>query len=279
MTMMNTIHSAIVWNPSISPFSIFGFEVRYYSLCWVIALLASYYIVRYTYKKSGVGEEKFEPLFMYCFIGILIGARLGHCLFYEPAYYLSNPVEMLLPIRNTVNGWEFRGYEGLASHGGTIGVIIALLLYTKKTKLTMVWTLDHIAIAAPLFGTFVRLGNFMNSEIIGNITDAPWGVIFVQAGETMPRHPAQLYEAIAYFVIFLAGLLLYRKYNNRMGKGLFLGYCLFTIFTFRFFVEFIKKEQVAFEEEMTLIMGQWLSLPFIIIGLYYIIKSIKNDVR
>ena len=179
--MIDIIHSAIVWNPSIAPFSIFGYDIRYYSLCWVIALLSSYHIVKYAYKKSGVGEEKFEPLFMYCFFGILIGARLGHCLFYEPEYYLSNPIEMILPIRNTPNGWVFRGYEGLASHGGVIGVIIALLLYTRKTKLSMVWTLDHIAIAAPLFSTFVRLGNFMNSEIIGNVTDAPWGVVFVQA--------------------------------------------------------------------------------------------------
>ena len=275
--MMDFIHSAIVWNPSISPFSIFGFEVRYYSLCWVIALLSSYYVVKQTYKKSGVGEDKFEPLFMYCFFGIVIGARLGHCLFYEPAYYLSHPIEMILPIRNTADGWVFRGYEGLASHGGVIGVITALLLYVRKTKLTMVWTLDHLAVAAPLFSAFVRFGNFMNSEIIGNVTDAPWGVVFVQAGETLPRHPAQLYESIAYLVIFLVGLLLYRKYNNRMGKGLFLGYCLFTIFTFRFFVEFIKEEQVAFEEGMTLIMGQWLSIPLIITGAYYMIKGIKKS--
>ena len=274
--MTGLIHSAIVWNPAIAPFSIFGFEVRYYSLCWVIALLASYYIVKYTYKKSGVGEDKFEPLFMYCFFGILIGARLGHCLFYEPEYYLSHPVEMIFPIRNTADGWVFRGYEGLASHGGVIGVITALFLYARKTKLNMVWILDHIAVAAPLFSTFVRLGNFMNSEIIGNVTDLPWGVVFVRAGETLPRHPAQLYESIAYLVIFLIGLVFYKKFNNRMGKGFFLGYCLFTIFTFRFFVEFIKEEQVAFEEGMTLIMGQWLSIPLIITGLYYMIKGIRN---
>ena len=274
--MTGLIHSAIVWNPAIAPFSIFGFEVRYYSLCWVIALLASYYIVKYTYKKSGVGEDKFEPLFMYCFFGILIGARLGHCLFYEPEYYLSHPVEMIFPIRNTADGWVFRGYEGLASHGGVIGVITALFLYARKTKLNMVWILDHIAVAAPLFSTFVRLGNFMNSEIIGNVTDLPWGVVFVRAGETLPRHPAQLYESIAYLVIFLVGLVFYKKFNNRMGKGFFLGYCLFTIFTFRFFVEFIKEEQVAFEEGMTLIMGQWLSIPLIIAGAYFMIKGIKK---
>ena len=140
----------------------------------------------------------------------------------------------------------------------------------------MVWTLDHIAIAAPLFGALIRFGNFMNSEIIGNVTDAPWGVIFVQAGETLPRHPAQLYEAIAYLVIFFTQLLLYKKLRNRMGNGFFLGFCLFTIFTFRFFVEFIKENQVAFEDGMTLIMGQWLSIPLIIAGLYYMIKGIKK---
>ena len=273
---MGFINSAIVWDPSLSPFSIFGFDVRYYSLCWCVGFLVAYYIVKKAYKNSGVDEDKFEPLFMYCFFGILIGARLGHCLFYEPEYYLAHPIEMILPIKKTAEGFSFIGYQGLASHGGTIGVILSLLLYARKTKLTLVWTLDHIAIAAPLFGALIRFGNFMNSEIIGNVTDAPWGVIFVQAGETLPRHPAQLYEAIAYLVIFLVQLVLYKMLRNRMGKGFFLGYCLFTIFTFRFFVEFIKENQVAFEEGMTLIMGQWLSLPFIAIGLYYMIKGIRN---
>lgn len=272
---MGSIFSSIVWDPSISPFSIFGFEVRYYSLCWVIGLLGAYHIVKKLYKKGGVSDELFDPLFVYCFAGILIGARLGHCLFYQPDYYLSHPIEMLLPIKQTADGWVFSGYEGLASHGGTLGVIIALLLYVRKTKLTMVWTLDNIAIAAPFFATMVRLGNFMNSEIIGTETTLPWGVIFVKAGETAPHHPAQLYEAIAYFVIFIGGLMLYKRFKERIGKGLFLGYCLFTIFTFRFFVEFIKEEQVAFEEGMTLIMGQWLSIPLIIAGTYFMINGIR----
>jgi prolipoprotein diacylglyceryl transferase len=184
---------------------------------------------------------------------------------------------MLLPIKNTADGWVFSGYEGLASHGGVIGVIIALILYTRKTKLTMVWTLDNIAVAAPFFSAMVRIGNFMNSEIIGTETDLPWGVVFVQAGETVPHHPAQLYEALAYLVIFLFGLLLYKKYKAKIGSGLFLGYCLFTIFTFRFFVEFIKENQVAFEDGMTLIMGQWLSIPLIIVGGYFMIKGIKKS--
>ena len=273
---MDPINCAIVWDPSISPFSIFGFDVRYYSLCWVIGLLGAYYIVKKLYRNGGVSEELFDPLFMYCFLGILIGARLGHCLFYQPDYYLANPIEMLLPIKQTTGGWVFSGYEGLASHGGTLGVIIALLLYVRKTKLTMLWTLDNIAIAAPFFATMVRLGNLMNSEIIGIETTLPWGFIFVQAGETVPHHPAQLYEAMAYFTIFLIGVLLYRKYYKTIGKGFFLGYCLFSIFTFRFFVEFIKEEQVAFEEGMTLIMGQWLSILLIIAGAYFMIKGMKK---
>ena len=183
---------------------------------------------------------------------------------------------MLLPIKNTADGWVFSGYEGLASHGGVFGIITALLLYTRKTKLKMVWTLDNLAIAAPFFATMVRLGNFMNSEIIGTETTLPWGVIFVKEGLTTPHHPAQLYEAMAYLVIVLAGLWLYRKYSTKIGSGLFMGYCLFTIFTFRFFVEFIKEEQVAFEKDMTLVMGQWLSIPLIIFGLYYMIKGIKK---
>ena len=274
---MSLVDCAIVWDPSVSPFSIFGFGVRYYSLCWVIGLLGAYMIVHKLYRKGGVSEELFDPLFMYCFIGILVGARLGHCLFYQPDYYLSHPIEMLLPIKNTPDGWVFSGYEGLASHGGVIGVITALILYTRKTKLTMVWTLDNIAIAAPFFSAMVRIGNFMNSEIIGTETSLPWGVVFVQAGETVPHHPAQLYEALAYAVIFIFGLLLYKKHKAKIGTGLFMGYCLFTIFTFRFFVEFIKENQVAFEEGMTLIMGQWLSIPLIITGAYFMIKGIRKS--
>lgn len=274
---MGLIDCAIVWDPSISPFSILGFGVRYYSLCWLIGLLGAYFIVKKLYRKSGVSDELFDPLFMYCFVGIIIGARLGHCLFYQPEYYLSHPIEMLLPIKHTADGWLFSGYEGLASHGGVIGVITALILYTRKTKLTMVWTLDNIAVAAPFFSAMVRIGNFMNSEIIGTETDLPWGVIFVQAGETVPHHPAQLYEALAYAIIFIFGLLLYNKYKAKIGTGLFMGYCLFTIFTFRFFVEFIKENQVAFEDGMTLIMGQWLSIPLIITGAYFMIKGIKKS--
>lgn len=264
----------IVWNPSASPFSIFGFEVRYYSLCWVMALMTGYYIVHYLYRKQNVKEELFEPLFMYCFIGILVGARLGHCLFYEPDYYLNNIAEMFLPIKITANGWKFIGYQGLASHGGTIGIIIALILYRYKTKLSIRWVFDIICIATPLAVSFIRIGNFMNSEILGRATDSPLGIIFAQI-DNVPRHPAQLYEAIAYIIIGIGGWLLYKKFPQLIGSGFFFGYCLLTVFTFRFFVEFLKEVQVEFEQNMTLDMGQWLSVPFIIIGAAGVINGIR----
>lgn len=264
----------IVWNPSTSPFSIFGFEVRYYSLCWVMALMTGYYIVHYLYRKQNVKDELFEPLFMYCFIGILVGARLGHCLFYEPDYYLNNITEMFLPIKITADGWKFIGYQGLASHGGTIGIIIALILYRYKTKLSIRWVFDIICIATPLAVSFIRIGNFMNSEILGRATDSPLGIIFAQV-DNVPRHPAQLYEAIAYIIIGIGGWLLYKKFPQLIGSGFFFGYCLLTVFTFRFFVEFLKEVQVEFEQNMTLDMGQWLSIPFIIIG----VAGVANGIR
>lgn len=264
----------IVWNPSTSPFSIFGFEVRYYSLCWVMALMTGYYIVHYLYRKQNVKDELFEPLFMYCFIGILVGARLGHCLFYEPDYYLNNITEMFLPIKITADGWKFIGYQGLASHGGTIGIIIALILYRYKTNLSIRWVFDIICIATPLAVSFIRIGNFMNSEILGRATDSPLGIIFAQV-DNVPRHPAQLYEAIAYIIIGIGGWLLYKKFPQLIGSGFFFGYCLLTVFTFRFFVEFLKEVQVEFEQNMTLDMGQWLSIPFIIIGA----AGVANGIR
>ena len=263
---MNTLLT-ILWNPDVDMFTLGGIHVRYYSVCWIIGLLLAYFIVRQLYKQQGAKEETFEPLFLYCFFGILIGARLGHCLFYEPSYYLSHPLDMILPFRQTAAGWKFTGYEGLASHGGTLGLMIALWLYVRKMKVNIVWVLDNIAIATPITACFIRLGNLMNSEIVGNPTDVAWGFIFARNGEDFARHPAQLYEAIAYLIIFCIGIWLYKRYREKVGTGFFFGYCLTTIFTFRFFIEFLKDVQVSFERGMTLDMGQWLSLPFIVLGI------------
>ena len=273
---MNPIHSAIVWDPAISPFSILGFEVRYYALCWMIGLIAAYFVVKKVYKDRDIKEELFDPLFFYCFFGILIGARLGHCLFYEPEYYLANPIEMLLPIKEINGSWKFIGYAGLASHGGVIGVVIGLLLYIRKTKLPFMLVLDSLGIASPIFAAMVRLGNLMNSEIIGLPTDAAWGFIFTKTGIEVPCHPAQLYESLAYLTVFIVILILYRAYRNKVGTGLFAGFTLFTIFTFRFFVEYIKDNQVAFEDGMVLNMGQILSIPLAIAGATLIIRSFKS---
>lgn len=272
---MNPVLNTIIWNPDGSPFSIFGYEVRYYALCWIIGLLSAYYVVKKIYKNEKVSDYFFESLFFYCFFGILIGARLGHCLFYEPEYYLSNPLEMFLPIKEINGEWKFTGYAGLASHGGIIGVVTALLLYTRKTKLKFLWVLDCLGVAAPIFAAMVRLGNLMNSEIIGLPTNLPWGMVFVKTGITEALHPAQLYESLAYLVIFIAVIILYRKNRNKVGSGLFSGFTLFTIFTFRFFIEYIKDVQVDFEHGMLLNMGQILSIPIIISGGYLILRSFK----
>lgn len=169
----------IHWNPDIVALDLGFIAIRWYSLCWAIGLVAVYLLMHKLYRQQKLAEEKFDPMFMYCFLGILIGARLGHCLFYEPSYYLSHPIEMLLPIRNVPGkGWTFTGYEGLASHGGTLGLMIALWLYAKHVKLRFIHVLDNVAIVTPICACAIRLGNLMNSEIIGKTTDVPWAFIF-----------------------------------------------------------------------------------------------------
>lgn len=268
----------ILWNPSLEAFSLGPLSIRWYSLCWLIGLLAAYLMVRKQYREQKISDELFEPLFFYCFIGILIGARLGHCLFYQPDYFLSSGshiVEMLLPIHFTPDGsWRFTGYEGLASHGGTLGLIIALWLYVRRTGLSIWRVLDNIAIATPATACLIRLGNLMNSEIIGKITDVPWAFIF-QRVDTMPRHPGQLYEAIAYALLLIIGWAAYRRWPQRVGTGFFFGLCLTYIFTARFFIEYTKDIQEAFEAGMPLNMGQLLSIPFVIIGVTCMVRARK----
>ena len=261
--------SYIFWNPDDTLLRIGSLGIRYYSLCWLAGLAGAYFMVKWLYRDQQIKESLFEPLFLYCFISILVGARLGHCLFYDPAYYLSSWdhfVEMLIPMRHLADGsWKFTGYEGLASHGGTLGLIIGLWLYCRNLKMNIWTVLDNIAIATPITACFIRLGNLMNSEIIGKVTDVPWAFIFTKVDQ-YPRHPGQLYEAIAYALFFFVGWFLYKKAKTRVGTGLFFGLCLTLIFTFRFFVEFTKDIQVDFEAGMPLDMGQLLSIPFVILG-------------
>ena len=276
--------SYIFWNPDDTLLRIGSFGIRYYSLCWLAGLAGAYFMVKWLYRDQQIKESLFEPLFLYCFISILVGARLGHCLFYDPAYYLSSWdhfVEMLIPMRHLADGsWKFTGYEGLASHGGTLGLIIGLWLYCRNLKMNIWTVLDNIAIATPITACFIRLGNLMNSEIIGNVTDVPWAFIFEKVDQ-YPRHPGQLYEAIAYALLALIVYRIYRKTkaNSLTGTGFYFGLILFYIFTFRFFIELTKENQEAFEAGMLLNMGQILSIPFIIIGAIFITKALRKRRR
>ena len=260
----------ITWNPSVE----FG-PFRWYGLCWLIGLALAYLIVKRLYKEQKIKDELFDPLFFYCFIGILLGARLGHCIFYEPDYFLTSFkgfIEMFIPIRFLEDGgWKFVGYQGLASHGGTLGLIIALWLYVKQTKLSIWTVLDNIAIATGTTACFIRLGNLMNSEIIGKVTDVPWAFIFERV-DMLPRHPGQLYEAIAYAILFGIMWYLHKKMPEKIGTGWYFGFCLTYIFTFRFFIEYTKEIQEAFEASLPLDMGQILSIPFIIIGVVCMLR-------
>ena len=276
----------ILWNPDVVAFSLGPLEVRWYSLCWCLGLFAVYQLMHYLFKEQKLGEDKFEPMFLYCFLGILIGARLGHCLFYEPGYYLSHPMEMILPMRKFPDGeWHFTGYEGLASHGGTLGLMIAIVLYSRSVKLNLMHVLDNVAIVTPICACAIRLGNLMNSEIIGSPTDVPWAFVFERV-DMLPRHPGQLYEAICYAIFFFIGWFIYRlslkketmeRYTSnarkplvdiRVGSGFYFGLCLFLIFFSRIFIELTKENQVDFESGMMFNMGQLLSVPFVVLGLY-----------
>ena len=283
----------IHWNPDLVFFHLGPLAVRWYGLCWLVGFAVAYLLVRRLYREQKIKDELFDPLFIYCFMGILLGARLGHCIFYEPDYFLTSVrgiIEMFLPIRfvdgniNYAGNWLFQltggaaafvGYEGLASHGGTLGLMTALWLYVKKTKLNIWTVLDNIAIATGSMACFIRLGNLMNSEIIGKVTDVPWAFIFERVDQ-MPRHPGQLYEAIAYAILFGILWYLHKRMPEKIGTGWYFGFCLAYIFTFRFFIEYTKEVQEAFEASLPLDMGQILSIPFVILGVYCMIRAKKK---
>lgn len=266
----------INWNPDPELVNVFGISIRYYGLLFVSGLILCIYFLDSIYKRENIPSEHLEKLTIYGTIGILLGARLGHCIFYEPSYYLSHPLEMILPITFPPEGGiKFSGYQGLASHGGVLGVLIAIYFYSRKTKHSMIDTLDLIAVSSGVLFGFIRLGNFMNSEIIGMPTTKPWGVIFEQV-DMVPRHPAQLYEAISYFIIFAIMMILYMKLRNRVGSGFLFGLATVLFFTARFLIEFVKENQVGFEEGMALNMGQLLSVPFTIVGIGFIIYGLRK---
>jgi prolipoprotein diacylglyceryl transferase len=256
---------AIHWNVDPVLFHIGGFGLRWYSLCFLVAFLLGYYIIERMFKREGVKEDYLSSLFLYIFLAILFGARLGHCLFYEPDYFLTSEhwVEIFWPFQNG----HFTGFQGLASHGAAIGILVSLWLYWRKYGLNPWWFLDRLVIVVALGGAFVRLGNLFNSEIYGVETTLPWGFIFEREGEVVAKHPTQLYESLSYFIIFGVSYWYYLRKNGQFKTGTIFGWWLVALFGVRLLIEFVKNDQVDFEAGMVLNMGQLLSLPFIIGGL------------
>ena len=279
--MIANLLNYIVWDPDPILAYLGPLTIRYYSTCWLVGLLLGYLLMQRLYKEQKIEAEKFEPLFLYIFIGILVGARWGHCLFYQPEYFLSqwdHVIEMLIPFHHMPDGsWKLTGYEGLASHGGVFGMFVAIWLYCHNVKVKGWVVLDNMGISSGIAAMFIRLGNLMNSEIIGKVTDVPWAFIFVKEDQ-YPRHPGQLYEAIAYLIIFLLIIFIYKKKGPKsVGTGLYFGLCLTLIFTFRFFIEYTKEIQVAFEAGLPMDMGQILSIPLILLGIWSIASSFKRS--
>lgn len=252
----------ITWNVNPEIFSIGPFSVRYYGLMWAMAFYIGYIIFNRFVKREHLPEGFLDSLTMYMIVGTVIGARLGHCLFYEPDYYLSNPLEIL-------KIW----HGGLASHGAAIGILIALYLFARKYKVPMIYVIDRVVITVAIGGAFIRLGNLFNSEIYGVETTLPWGFIFVRNGEVLPKHPTQLYEALSYTAIFILLYWLYLKADGKLRNGFIFGIFLILLFGARFLIEYVKEPQVEFEKHMMLNMGQWLSLPFIVAGIVFLVYS------
>lgn len=260
----------IVWDP-IKYIDLGFFKLHFYSLMWICAFVIGFYIIKRIFKNEGQSEESLDSLFIYSVLGIMLGARLGHVIFYQTELITEDFFSVFLPFKFK-GGFEFTGFQGLASHGAAIAMIISMYLYNKKVlHKTVLWILDRVVIPVALGAVFVRIGNFINSEIIGDFTNADSGVVFRQLGETAPRHPAQLYEAFCYVFVFLILFYFYWKTKKSEQQGFLFGLFLVLLWTVRFFVEFVKVSQGGFLEETLgqFSTGQWLSIPFIIIGLYF----------
>ena len=266
------LFNAIVWDPS-EGIDLGFFVIRYYSLMFLVAFTLGYFIMKKIYKHEGISEEKLDPLFLYTVLATLIGARLGHVIFYQPELFVQDPLSIILPMQ-FVPEFEFTGFRGLASHGAAIGIIIAMYWYSKKiVQQNLLWILDRIVLPVTIGGMFVRFGNFFNSEIVGKPTNSDFGVVFVQLGENFPRHPAQLYEAFGYLLVFLVLWFVYWKTDKQKRLGHIFGLFLILLWSVRFLVEFVKKAQVDARTDWFLNTGQWLSVPFILIGVYLLVRS------
>ncbi len=262
---------SFVWDANPEIFRIGSFAIRWYGLLFALGFYFSYLIVGQFFKYEKLDLRLVDSLTVYMVAGTVLGARLGHVFFYEPEVYLRDPIKILYV-------WE----GGLASHGGAIGVLLAVYLFSRKHKLSYIWVLDRVVIVTAMTGMFIRTGNLMNSEIYGKPTQLPWAFEFIRV-DNLPRHPTQIYEAIAYLLIFLLLLTYYLKAKGKPISGVLFSAFLILLFTVRFCIEFIKDTQVDFEKSMTLNMGQWLSLPFILTGMglmyYYLLQYKKVALR
>lgn len=254
--------AVINWAASPEIFSLGPLTVRWYGLLFAMGFVVGYQIMTGIYKNEGKTIKQLDQLAIIMILSTVIGARLGHCLFYEPATYLSNPIRILYV-------WE----GGLASHGAGIAIILSLIYYSKKNSdISPMWILDRIVIVVALAGFFIRMGNFFNSEIYGIPTDVPWAVIFERIDD-IPRHAVQVYESIFYLLSFIILISVYRKYKKDLPQGLTFGLFLILIFGARFILEYFKAYQADFEVEMPLRMGQILSIPFVLGGIFFVYKA------
>lgn len=252
----------IYWDVSPDIFSIGPVTIRWYGLFFALSFLVGYQIMLVIFNKENKSEQDLNDLVWVMILGTVVGARLGHCFFYNPSFYLNNPLEIL-------QIWK----GGLASHGAAVGIMIALYLYVRNRKgMTYLWIFDRVVITVALAGFFIRMGNLFNSEIIGKPTNGSWGFVFTSV-DMIPRHPAQLYESIAYLLIFFLIFFFYFKKQGKFKHGLIFGIFLVSVFSFRFFVEFFKEVQSPFEAEMFLNMGQILSIPLILLGIYLFFRK------
>jgi prolipoprotein diacylglyceryl transferase len=313
----------ITWNPNETLFNIGFVQIKYYNLSWIIAFALGWYIMKKIFVREKKSVEQLDSLFIHTVLGTMLGARLGHVFFYDWPYYKNHLLEILLPIRESnagslffglIDGYEFTGFTGLASHGAIIGVFVAVYIFTRKfPEFSMLWLLDRMVVPFGMIA-FIRFGNFFNSEINGKVVDEkfifatrfirdsddlhPSKALAVTQEKTLDaayyaiennpqfaqylaeipyRHPAQVYEGVAYIFIFIILYLLYWKTDKRHKSGYLFGLFLVLLWTIRFFVEFVKKSQGGFEESLGLLStGQWLSIPFIFIGLFFMFKPAKK---
>ncbi|MGD2120869.1 MAG: prolipoprotein diacylglyceryl transferase [Gemmatimonadota bacterium] len=267
LNMSVAVLAQITWDVSPEIFRLGPLPIRWYSLGWLLAFAVGFYLVRWMYRREEKPERDLESVLLYMILGAIIGARLGHCLFYRPDYYLANPIEI-------VAFWK--GFRGLASHGGALGILVSLYIYSRKhPDQPYLWLLDRVAAPTALGGFFIRMGNLMNSEILGLPSDAPWAMVFTRV-DMVPRHPAQLYEALSYLLIFFLLLSVYRRRGRSLPHGLLIGMFFMTVFGARFIIEFVKERHAAFEAGLPISMGQILSIPIVALGLGMILWALKH---